>query len=240
MPNLTYRDHCKIVAIDGKEAFTGGINIGEEYTGLKPNVGFWRDTHMRIAGEVAEDLQAIFDVHWNIASPDRMKARTRGNSKAEDTRTPIQGSGRKSLHIATGRAALSGWSAELGTELGRMDGAMDGTSDDTVPSAEALQKAYVQTLEGNPGIPTQGIREAYFICLTQATQTIDITNDLRSYRLNYEVCEIVYSEDVARQLTEQFERDLTDSVPLRMEELLQRPLSQRMIDQGARLFSPLL
>jgi cardiolipin synthase len=47
LSNWNYRDHCKIVVIDGKEAFTGGINVGYEYTGLKPNVGFWRDTHVR-------------------------------------------------------------------------------------------------------------------------------------------------------------------------------------------------
>ena len=64
--------------------------------------------------------------------------------------------------------------------------------------------------------------------------------DLRSFRLNYEVCEVFYSADVARELTEQFERDLTDSVPLRIEDLLHRSLSQRIIDQGARLLSPLL
>jgi phosphatidylserine/phosphatidylglycerophosphate/cardiolipin synthase-like enzyme len=194
---------------------------------------------------------------------------------------------------------------------------------DSVPNTEELQKAYVQTLEGNPGIPTQVIRQAYFICLTQATQTIDITTpyfvpdadiimaiktavargvrvrllvprqmdfttvivgaasrtyygelleagvhiylynkgvlhaklmiidgeiaevgaanyDMRSFRLDYEVCEVLYSADVARQLTEQFERDLTDSVPLRIEDLRQRSRSQRILEQGARLLSPLL
>lgn len=64
--------------------------------------------------------------------------------------------------------------------------------------------------------------------------------DIRSYRLNYEVCEILYSADVARELTEQFEHDLTNSVPLHMEELMQRSGSQRIIDQAARLLAPLL
>jgi cardiolipin synthase len=81
LSNWYYRDHCKIVVIDGKEAFTGGINIGYEYTGLKPNVGFWRDTHVRIKGEAAADLQTIFDEHWNIASPERMNKRTFGIPK---------------------------------------------------------------------------------------------------------------------------------------------------------------
>ena len=64
--------------------------------------------------------------------------------------------------------------------------------------------------------------------------------DIRSFRLNYEVCEFLYSKDVARDLTEQFEQDLYDSVPLRMDDLLQRSPSQRLIQQGARLLFPLL
>lgn len=179
----------------------------------------------------------------------------------------------------------------------------------------------MQTLESNPGIPTEVIRQAYFICLTQATKSIDITTpyfvpesdiimalkaavargvrvrllvprhvtpkivgpasrtyygelietgvqiymyekdilhakvmiideemagvgsanyDMRSFRLNFEVIELLYSADVGRELTEQFERDLLDSVPLQMEELIQRSYPERLIEQTARLFSPLL
>lgn len=64
--------------------------------------------------------------------------------------------------------------------------------------------------------------------------------DMRSFRLNYEVIELLYSADVGRELTEQFERDLLDSLPLQMEELIQRSYPQRIIEQTARLFSPLL
>jgi cardiolipin synthase A/B len=202
-------------------------------------------------------------------------------------------------------------------------GNITSTDVDTVQKKEVLKKSYIQTLEGNPGIPTQVIREAYFICLTHATQTIDITTpyfvpdadiimaiktavargvrvrllvprqidlttaivgaasrtyygelleagvhiylynkgvlhakqmiidgeiaevgaanyDMRSFRLDYEVCEVMYSADVARELTEQFERDLSDSVPLSIEDLRQRTLPQRILDQGTRLLSPLL
>ncbi|MCY9664462.1 phospholipase D-like domain-containing protein [Paenibacillus alginolyticus] len=312
LSTLTYRDHCKIVVIDGKEAFTGGINVGDEYTGLKPNIGFWRDTHMRIVGEVANDLQAVFDAHWIIASPERTKIRT----KTDDTRKSKLPRHESQNISPSGTAALSGLSAELSAELSTIDASVD-----SVQSTKPLQQAHVQTFEGNPAIPTQVIREVYFICLTQATETIDITNpyfvpdadiimaiktavargvrvrllvprhvfpkivgpasrtyygelleagvhiymydkgilhaklmvidgeiseigsanyDIRSYRLNYEVCEIVYSADVARELTEQFEHDLTNSVPLRLEELLQRSPSQRISDQAARLLTPLL
>ncbi|MEH7321501.1 cardiolipin synthase, partial [Cytobacillus firmus] len=63
---------------------------------------------------------------------------------------------------------------------------------------------------------------------------------MRSFRLHYEVCQVLYSADVARELTDQFERDLTDSIPLKIEDSLERPLTERIVEQSARLFSPLL
>ncbi|MFB4165505.1 phospholipase D-like domain-containing protein [Alteribacillus sp. JSM 102045] len=305
LSNWNYRDHCKIVTIDGEKAFTGGINVGYEYTGLKPDVGYWRDTHLYIDGEASADLQKIFEVHWQLALPERIKARN--GRKTEQTHSKN--------HSSSNMKALSHLSTEWSAELG------DTNDIHTTQSTDSLNKAYIQTLEGNPGIPTPVIREAYFICLSQASRSIDITTpyfipdedilmalktavargvrvrllvplnvdkkiveaasrtyfgelleagvkiyqynkgmlhakqmtidgeiaeigaanwDLRSFRLSYETCEFIYSSDVAEDLTKQFERDLNDSVPLRIEDLTRRSLSQRVMEQGARLFSPLL
>jgi cardiolipin synthase len=306
IPTLTYRDHCKNVVIDGKEAFTGGINVGFEYTGLKPDVGFWRDTHMRMVGEAANDLQAIFDAHWQMASKEQKSIKIQQKTSLEKRYKP------KPI-TSSGRAAHAGWSEEWGAELV--------TGNDPIPDNGELHHAYIQTLESNPGIPTQVIRQAYFTCLTQATRTVDITTpyfvpeadiiialktavargvrvrlmvprnviprivgpasrtyygelleagvniymyekgmvhakvliideeiagtgsanyDMRSFRLNFEVLVVMYSDGVARELTEQFERDLMESEPLLMDELKQRSYPQRIIEQTARLFSPLL
>ncbi|MFO7176902.1 cardiolipin synthase, partial [Enterococcus faecium] len=46
-----YRNHRKIVVIDGTEAFTGGLNVGDEYLGEHSKFGFWRDTHLYVRGE---------------------------------------------------------------------------------------------------------------------------------------------------------------------------------------------
>lgn len=50
-PNINYRNHRKIVIIDGTIAYTGGFNVGEEYLGGKPKFGYWRDTHLRLTGD---------------------------------------------------------------------------------------------------------------------------------------------------------------------------------------------
>ncbi|CAM2791535.1 cardiolipin synthase [Hathewaya histolytica] len=56
---INYRNHRKIVIIDGKIGFLGGINIGDEYLG-QGKLGFWRDTHLMIKGDCVLALQAIF------------------------------------------------------------------------------------------------------------------------------------------------------------------------------------
>ncbi len=56
---INYRNHRKIVVIDGKTGFIGGINIGDEYLG-KGKLGYWRDTHLMIKGDFVMGLQAVF------------------------------------------------------------------------------------------------------------------------------------------------------------------------------------
>lgn len=57
--SINYRNHRKIVIIDGKIGYLGGNNIGDEYVG-KSKFGYWRDTHARIEGEFVLGLQALF------------------------------------------------------------------------------------------------------------------------------------------------------------------------------------
>lgn len=56
---INYRNHRKIVVIDGKVGFIGGINIGDEYLG-KGKLGYWRDTHIMAKGDFVLGLQAVF------------------------------------------------------------------------------------------------------------------------------------------------------------------------------------
>ncbi|WP_270880940.1 cardiolipin synthase [Paenibacillus aestuarii] len=65
---VNYRNHRKLVIIDGKIGYMGGFNIGNEYLGLDPRFGFWRDTHLRLTGSVIRSLQSRFILDWNLAS----------------------------------------------------------------------------------------------------------------------------------------------------------------------------
>ncbi len=57
---INFRNHRKIIIIDGSIGFVGGLNIGDEYLGRNMNFGFWRDTHLLIKGEAVRTLQMIF------------------------------------------------------------------------------------------------------------------------------------------------------------------------------------
>src|SRR5690606_17024474 len=65
---VNYRNHRKIVVVDGVTGFLGGINIGDEYSGGNPELGSWRDTHLRLDGPVVDELQYIFLADWQAVS----------------------------------------------------------------------------------------------------------------------------------------------------------------------------
>lgn len=71
---INYRNHRKIVVIDGEVGFIGGINIGDEYLG-KGKLGFWRDTHLMVKGDFVLGLQAVFiDDYITIKSANKERA----------------------------------------------------------------------------------------------------------------------------------------------------------------------
>ena len=63
--HVFHRDHRKIVVIDGKVGYTGGMNIADYYINGLPKIGEWRDMHIRINGEAVSYLQDIFLDMWN-------------------------------------------------------------------------------------------------------------------------------------------------------------------------------
>lgn len=62
--NLKRRDHRKILVVDGRCGFVGGINIGDEYADLSEGGGGWRDTHLKLEGPAIRELQQIFLSTW--------------------------------------------------------------------------------------------------------------------------------------------------------------------------------
>ena len=65
------RDHRKIVVIDGQVAFTGGINLADEYINQKERFGHWKDTGIMVQGEAVRSFTMLFLQMWNIDSTER-------------------------------------------------------------------------------------------------------------------------------------------------------------------------
>lgn len=61
---VNYRNHRKVIVVDGQTAFVGGMNVGDEYLSKDPEIGYWRDTHMKVTGPVVPFVQRQFSVDW--------------------------------------------------------------------------------------------------------------------------------------------------------------------------------
>ncbi len=61
---VNFRNHRKIVVIDGNEAFLGGLNVGDEYLGRNTHFGDWRDTHLHLRGPAVQAIQLVFLEDW--------------------------------------------------------------------------------------------------------------------------------------------------------------------------------
>jgi cardiolipin synthase len=61
---INYRNHRKIVVIDGEIGYTGGMNVGQEYIDGGDRFATWRDTHMRITGQAVAALEKLFAARW--------------------------------------------------------------------------------------------------------------------------------------------------------------------------------
>lgn len=69
---VNYRNHRKIVVIDGKVGYVGGFNIGKEYISKEQKFGYWRDTHLKIQGSAVYALQIRFVLDWNYATKENL------------------------------------------------------------------------------------------------------------------------------------------------------------------------
>lgn len=267
---LAYRNHRKITVIDGAIGYTGGMNIGQEH--LDGGKGFtsWRDTQLRVVGDAAVLLQAVFMVDWYNATGEDLFT---GVPAIEAARPPTDG---VPVQILTS-GPDSRWAA-----IRQLYGAMivsaqrrvylqspfflpDGTIAEALRAA-ALSGVDVRVMvsarpSGNPlpdwagntfiaDIVASGVRvflyrkgylHAKTISIDAEVCSIGSANlDVRSFSINYELNAVLYDEDAAGRIEGDFERDLLDCTEFDPAEYRRRPLAVRLRDSLARLVSPLL
>jgi cardiolipin synthase len=109
------RDHRKLLVVDEEFAFTGGLNIGDEYAPREWGGKGWHDVHVRVQGPVVSDLRRFFFDSWRYASPDGIPRRTthyhrdapelppHGAKEIEEQRTAASQPGGRVQALAVGR-----------------------------------------------------------------------------------------------------------------------------------------
>jgi cardiolipin synthase A/B len=93
---LNFRNHRKIVVVDGEVAYVGGFNVGDEYMGRGPKIGPWRDTNVEIAGPSVQCLQLSFLEDWYWA--------THAIPELDWTPRPVDGGSQNILVLPSGPA----------------------------------------------------------------------------------------------------------------------------------------
>jgi cardiolipin synthase len=82
-PRINYRDHRKIVVIDGTIGYIGGDNLADEYIGRLVKYGKWRDNAMRLCGDAVYSLQLVFAESWFLACGEKIELKPFVSNKGE-------------------------------------------------------------------------------------------------------------------------------------------------------------
>jgi cardiolipin synthase A/B len=268
---ISYRNHRKITVIDGAIGYTGGMNIGQEHLDGGKGFDSWRDTQLRLVGEGAAILQAVFMVDWYNAVKENLFSDayypTDGAETAEHG-VPVQilTSGPDSQWAAIRQLySFMIISAQRRVFLQSPFFIPDATIAEALRSA-ALAGVDVRVMlsaraagnripswAGNTYIADiiaagvrvflyeKGYLHAKTISIDSEICSIGSANvDIRSFSINYELNAVIYSEQLAKELEEDFERDLVHCTAFDPAEYQNRNVAVRFRDSVARLLSPLL
>jgi len=232
-----FRNHRKIAVIDGKTAFVGGFNIGDEYLGKVKKWGYWRDAAVRIIGDAALACQLRFFFDWNYAAkrerqvyqhryfpdiPSSSGAAVQVVSGGPDTFwNPIKEAYLKMINSATETIYIqtpyfipddSVRDALRIAALSGLDVRIMIPNRPDHPFVYWAGLSFVgQLLESGVRAYTyeNGFLHAKTIVVDEVAASVGSANwDLRSFGLNFETNAVIYDQTVAHSLKEAFKKDL--------------------------------
>ena len=264
---VNYRNHRKIVVIDGKIAYTGGINIGDEYLGKNKKLGFWRDTHMKIEGEAVYMIQLTFLLDWYFATKQKAFDEKYFPSikYCGDSLVQIVASGPDSdfeaIHIAYFTAItqakkriyiqtpyfIPDESILVALKTAILSGVEVKIIFPKLPDHKIVHLASMSYFEellkagGKIYLYQNGFIHSKVLIIDDDIVSLGSTNvDLRSFMINFEMNAFIYDEVVVKRLEEDFIKDLSESEEITLEQYMSRPILQKIKESGARLLSPML
>lgn len=267
---VNYRNHRKIVVIDGAISYIGGFNIGKEYIGEKVKFGNWRDTHLRVEGAAVTSLAILFGNDWSYATSQDLFQHDfvfQVPSYGKVGEVPVQ-------IISSGPE--SQFQQIRDTYLMMINKAQKNIYIQTpyfVPDEAILTALKIAAISGVdvrimiPNMPDHPIVywatysyigeliEVGVQCYTYEkgflhakVMTIDgiisscgtANMDIRSFKLNFEVNAIVYDKVKTQEMEEQICLDINDSRIITLENYQRRSLKIKIKEGFARLFAPVL
>lgn len=263
---INYRNHRKIVVIDGQIGYVGGMNIADRYV-ENLSWGVWRDTHARIEGKGVQGLQSIFLIDWYFVSQTLITSRkyfpelplfgdvcmqTINSGPLREQREIVHAilqaiyDAKKSIFIQTPyfipppQMVDALYAAAIrGVDVRIM---LSARSD--VPLAQAASKSFVKEML-NSGVKIyfyqKGFLHSKLMVFDDCLTLIGSVNfDARSFEHNFEVQSFIYDDKVAAQAKEIFVEDQRCSKQVFYKEWIKRPIMKRFVESLVRLFAPLL
>jgi len=261
-----FRDHRKIIVVDRRISFTGGMNVANEYGSSRHNKDTsWRDTHVRVEGPTAWEMALVFSEGWErsggrslqlppLAPTDATGAKTlvldscpgRGHAETAAVLAALVAASRKRLWItnayfAPDRSAvrLLGRAAQRGVDVRLL---LQGRTDMPLVhhaghgNFPQLLASGVRLFEYEPAI-----LHAKTIVVDDFVSVIGSSNlDFRSFYFNAECNVLIWDEATGRRMAQTFEEDLEKSLEVQSDTWNRRPLIHRLGDALARCLSPLL
>ena len=264
---INWRNHRKIVVVDKKIGYIGGMNIADRYLGKQEDGTAWRDTHLRLEGDIVESLLYAFSIDWNFLESDEILKIEPPSQPEEKNDTGMQ--------LLTSGPTDQWDNLEL-TYLRAIAGATKCVYIQTpyfLPT-ESLMRALIGTSLANVDVrimlpiksDSRMLQYASFSYITQCLKagikvylyepgmlhskmmivddsfvtTGSVNFDFRSFENNFESALLIYDADLNRRMKDIFFDDLERCRKLTISRWRKRPLLQRQMESILRLLSPIL
>ncbi|OQX60084.1 MAG: cardiolipin synthase [Helicobacteraceae bacterium 4484_230] len=262
---INFRNHRKVMVADGKSAWIGGMNIGDEYLGRNAKIGNWRDTHMKITGPAALAVQISFVEDWFWAADEIVPSLIWEPVPAkEDVPVLIVPSGPADpvetaalmFHHAINLAQKRLWIASpyfvpddaiiAALRLAALRGVdvrilIPDRGDNRLVDWSAW--SYCEQLH-HAGIGffryTDGFLHEKVMLIDDEVASVGTANfDNRSFRLNFEITGIITDHTFASDVEKMFERDFVCARKMRDGDFTKRTFLSRLLSRLSRLLAPI-
>ncbi|MEH7308892.1 cardiolipin synthase [Neobacillus drentensis] len=265
---FNFRNHRKMIIIDGTIGFVGGLNIGDEYLGRNKHIGFWRDTHLMLRGEAVRTLQLIFLQDWYyMTNHSFLTAEYLSPQYDDESHGGVQliaggpdneWSVIKNIFFSMiASAETSVWIASpyfipdedifSALKVAALSGIdvrlLVPNKPDKRIVFHASRSYFPELLEAGVKVYEfeRGFMHSKIVIVDHELASIGTSNmDMRSFHLNFEVNAFLFRTKSTQKLVEEYLNDLESSKQLDKASFQERHLGFKVLESTARLLSPLL